>query len=102
MIVPLAAGGASDATARVLAERMSRSLGQPVIIENVTGADGSIGTARAARSNADGYTIDLGIMSTHVLNGGFYSLSYDLKSDEFSSVFLRRLRFGDGRRPIAL
>jgi tripartite-type tricarboxylate transporter receptor subunit TctC len=81
MIVPLAAGGASDATARVLAERMSRSLGQPVIIENVTGADGSIGTARAARSNADGYTIDLGIMSTHVLNGGFYSLSYDVLND---------------------
>jgi len=60
---------------------MRRSLGQPVIIENVTGADGSIGTARAARASADGYTIELGIMSTHVLNGAFYSLPYDVLND---------------------
>jgi tripartite-type tricarboxylate transporter receptor subunit TctC len=74
IIAPLAPGGGLDAAGRVLAERMRRSLGQPVIIENVTGADGSIGTGRAARARADGYTIDLGIMSTHVLNGAFYSL----------------------------
>jgi tripartite-type tricarboxylate transporter receptor subunit TctC len=81
IIAPLAAGGPLDGMGRVLAERMRRSLGQPVIIENVTGADGSIGTARAARASADGYTIDLGIMSTHVLNGAFYSLPYDVLND---------------------
>src|SRR6201987_1771940 len=54
------------------------SLGQPVIIENVSGADGSIGVGRAARSRPDGYTIDLGLTTTHVMIGAFYSLSYDV------------------------
>jgi len=57
---------------------MRRALGQPVIIENVTGADGNIATARAARARADGYTIEIGTVSTHALNGAFYSLSYDV------------------------
>jgi tripartite-type tricarboxylate transporter receptor subunit TctC len=69
MIVPAPPGGPVDAVARVFAERMRRSLGQPIIIENVSGAGGSIGTGRAARAKPDGYTIDLGILSTHVLNG---------------------------------
>jgi tripartite-type tricarboxylate transporter receptor subunit TctC len=81
MIVPLAAGGGMDATARVLADRMRRSLGQPVIIGNVTGADGNIATARAARARADGYTIEIGNISTHALNGAFYSLSFDVLND---------------------
>jgi tripartite-type tricarboxylate transporter receptor subunit TctC len=81
MIVPLAAGGGMDATARVLADRMRRSLGQPVIIENVTGADGNIATARAERARADGYTIEIGNQSTHALNGAVYSLSYDVLND---------------------
>ena len=81
MIVPLAAGGGMDATARVLADRMRRSLGQPVIIEDVTGADGNIATARAARARADGYTIEIGTISTHALNGAFYPLSYDVLND---------------------
>jgi tripartite-type tricarboxylate transporter receptor subunit TctC len=81
MIVPLAAGGGTDATARVLADRMRRSLGQPVIIENVTGADGNIATARAVRARPDGYTIEIGSRSTHALNGAFYSLSYDVLND---------------------
>jgi tripartite-type tricarboxylate transporter receptor subunit TctC len=81
MIVPFPAGGPSDAVARVLAERMRASLGQPIIIENVSGADGSIGTGRAARARPDGYTIDLGFISTHVLNGAFYSLPYDVLND---------------------
>jgi tripartite-type tricarboxylate transporter receptor subunit TctC len=81
MIVPFAAGGPTDVIGRVLAERMRRSLGQPVVIENVTGADGSIGTGRAARARPDGYTIDLGSTSTHVLNGALYSLQYDVLSD---------------------
>jgi tripartite-type tricarboxylate transporter receptor subunit TctC len=66
---------------RIMAERMRSSLGQPVIIENVTGADGSIGVGRAARATPDGYTIDIGPMSLHVLNGAFYSLPYDVLND---------------------
>jgi tripartite-type tricarboxylate transporter receptor subunit TctC len=81
MIVPFAAGGGTDVIGRVLAERMRGSLGQSVIIENVGGADGSIGTGRAARARPDGYTIDLGQMDNHVLNGAFYSLGYDVLND---------------------
>jgi len=81
MIVPLAAGGPLDAIGRLLDERMRGSLGQPIIIENVTGADGSIGVGRAARARPDGYTIDLGLFGQHVLNGALYSLQYDLLSD---------------------
>jgi tripartite-type tricarboxylate transporter receptor subunit TctC len=81
MIVPTAAGGPLDVVGRIIGERMQRLLGQPVIIENVTGADGSIGTGRVARARPDGYTIDIGYMSTHVLNGAFYALSYDVSND---------------------
>jgi tripartite-type tricarboxylate transporter receptor subunit TctC len=81
MIVPVAAGGQVDAIARVVAEQMRKTLGQPVIIENVSGADGTIGTGRVARAVPDGYTIDLGTMSTHVLNGAFYSLRYSVLND---------------------
>jgi tripartite-type tricarboxylate transporter receptor subunit TctC len=56
MIVPYAPGGATDAIGRVMAERMKSSLGQPVIVENVTGAGGTIAVGRAARAAADGYT----------------------------------------------
>jgi tripartite-type tricarboxylate transporter receptor subunit TctC len=81
MIVPFAPGGPSDAIARVLAERMRRSLGQPIVIENMSGASGSVGAGRAARARPDGYTIDLGSVYTHVLNGAFYSLPYDVLND---------------------
>jgi tripartite-type tricarboxylate transporter receptor subunit TctC len=81
MIVPSLPGSASDAVARIVAERMRRSLGQPIIIENISGAGGSIATGRAARAKPDGYTIDLGILSTHALNATFYSLPYDLLND---------------------
>jgi len=87
MIVPFLAGGPLDATGRILAERMRRSLGQPIIIENVGGADGSIGTGRTARAQPDGYTIGLGAMATHVLNGAFYSLQYNVLND-FAPVTL--------------
>jgi tripartite-type tricarboxylate transporter receptor subunit TctC len=98
MIVPLAAGGGLDVTGRVLADRMRHSLGQPVIIENVTRADGNIATARAVRARPDGYTIEIGLPSTHTLNGAFYSLSYDLLNDfapispivTFSNVYYGR------------
>jgi tripartite-type tricarboxylate transporter receptor subunit TctC len=81
VIVPAPAGGPTDVVGRVVAERMRVSLGQPVIIENVSGADGSIGTGRAARARPDGYTIEIGYRGTHVLNGAFYSLSYDVVND---------------------
>ena len=64
-----------------MAERMRVSLGQPIIIENVSGANGSIGVGRAARATPDGYTIDLGQLNTHVLNGALYALRYDLLND---------------------
>jgi len=81
MIVPFAAGGPTDTIARIVIEGMRASLGQPVIIENVGGADGSIAIGRAARAAPDGYTISIGNVATHVLNGAAYSLSYDLLND---------------------
>ena len=69
IIVPYAAGGPTDTVGRVMAERMRDLLGQPVVVENVTGAAGSIGTGRAARAAPDGYTLSLGDVSTHVVNG---------------------------------
>jgi tripartite-type tricarboxylate transporter receptor subunit TctC len=81
IIVPFAAGGPSDAMARVLAERMRATLGQAVLVENVTGAGGSIGVGRAVHSPPDGYTISFGHLGTHVANGAVYKLSYDLVAD---------------------
>ena len=81
MIVPFAAGGNTDVIGRVIAERMGGLLGQPITIENVSGADGSIGVGRAARARPDGYTIDLANVNTHVLNGALYSLPYDVLND---------------------
>lgn len=78
MIVPIAAGSSSDTVGRLVAERMGRALGQSIIVENVSGADGTIGVGRVARARADGYTIELGSQTANVLNGAFYSLSYDL------------------------
>jgi tripartite-type tricarboxylate transporter receptor subunit TctC len=80
MIVPTAAGGSADLVGRVVAERMTKSIGEPIIIENVTGADGSIGVGRAARARPDGYTINFGYAGA-VLNGAFYSLQYDVLND---------------------
>jgi tripartite-type tricarboxylate transporter receptor subunit TctC len=81
MIVPFAAGGPVDVLGRIITEQMKSSLGQPVIIENIGGADGSIGVGRAVRARPDGYTISLGNMSSHLLNAAFYSLPYDLLID---------------------
>ena len=81
MIVPFPPGGGTDVIARILAERMREPLGQRVIIENIGGADGSIGVGRTARAQPDGYTICLGFDGTHVLNGAFYSLPYDVLND---------------------
>src|SRR5215470_15845738 len=81
MVVPFAAGGSTDVIARVLAEQIKGSLEQPIIIENVSGADGSIGTGRVARARPDGYTIELGGTSTLMVNGALYSLPYDVLTD---------------------
>jgi tripartite-type tricarboxylate transporter receptor subunit TctC len=81
MIVPFAAGGPTDVVARVVAEGMKTSLGQTIIIENVAGADGTLGVGRAARAAPDGYTLSVGQLGTHVLNGAVYSLRYDLVKD---------------------
>jgi len=81
IIVPFSAGGPSDAMARILAERMKVTLGEQVLVENVTGAGGSIGVGRAVRSPPDGYTISFGHLGTHVANGAIYKLGYDLVTD---------------------
>jgi tripartite-type tricarboxylate transporter receptor subunit TctC len=80
-IVPFAAGGPSDAMMRILGERMKATLGQAILIENVTGAGGSIGVGRAVRSPPDGYTLSFGHLGTHVANGAIYKLGYDLVAD---------------------
>ena len=81
MIVPFPAGGATDTLARFLGEQMRGVLGQPVIIENIGGAAGSIGVGRAVRSPADGYTLSIGTSTTHMLTGGLYALPFDLLKD---------------------
>jgi tripartite-type tricarboxylate transporter receptor subunit TctC len=81
IIVPFAAGGPTDVIARTLAEPMRASLGQPVVVENVTGANGNIGVGRVARAAPDGQTIGIGHWSTHVVNGAVYPLPYDLLKD---------------------
>jgi tripartite-type tricarboxylate transporter receptor subunit TctC len=81
IIVPFPAGGPSDTVSRILAERMRASLGKPLTIENVAGAGGSIGVGRVARALPDGYTIALGILSTHVVNAAIYTLNYDVVKD---------------------
>jgi tripartite-type tricarboxylate transporter receptor subunit TctC len=81
MIVPFPPGGLSDVVGRIVAEGMRGALGQSVIIENVGGATGSIGTGRVARAAPDGYTLALGIWNTHVANGVAYSLAYDVVED---------------------
>jgi tripartite-type tricarboxylate transporter receptor subunit TctC len=81
MVVPYSAGGPVDTIARLLAEQIRGRLGQPIIIDNISGADGSIGTGRVARAKPDGYTIELGVTSSHVLNGALYSLPYDVLND---------------------
>ena len=78
LVVPFPAGGSTDTLARIVSERMRVALGQPVIIENVGGASGSLGVGRVARSPADGYTLSIGTLTTHVLIGGLYALQFDL------------------------
>jgi tripartite-type tricarboxylate transporter receptor subunit TctC len=81
IVVPFSAGGPSDAMTRVLADRMKTTLGEAILIENTTGAAGSIGVGRVVHSPPDGYTIGFGHLGTHVANGAIYKLGYDLVTD---------------------
>ena len=81
IVVGFSAGGPIDSIARILAESMRQSLGQPVIVENITGASGSTAVGHVALAAPDGYTISLGHLGTHVLNAAVYKLSYDPVTD---------------------
>lgn len=87
IVVPFPPGGAADTIARLIADQMHASLGQPVVIENVTGAAGSLGPGRVARAASDGYTLSLGTSGTHVVNGAMMALSYDVV-DDFAPIAL--------------
>ncbi|HYA05246.1 MAG TPA: tripartite tricarboxylate transporter substrate-binding protein [Xanthobacteraceae bacterium] len=81
VIVPFAAGGPTDVTARIITDRMQRALGQPIVVEDVGGAGGSIAAARVARAVPDGYTLELGNNGSNVLVGALYSLPVDIIKD---------------------
>src|SRR5215467_564716 len=81
MVVPYSAGGPTDTIARIMAERMRTSLGQIILVENTTGAAGTIGVGRVARAAPDGYTISIGHWGTHVVNGAIYELQYHVFND---------------------
>ena len=82
MIEPFPAGGPADVFSRVIAQRMQKALGQPVIIENIVGAAGTIGAGKVARAIPDGYTSLIGPgFSTHIINPAIYNLSYDTLTD---------------------
>ena len=81
IVVPFSAGGATDIVARILAEHMRASLGQPVVIENITGAGGTIAVARVARAASDGYVLSLGDLTSHVSSSAIFPIQYDVISD---------------------
>jgi tripartite-type tricarboxylate transporter receptor subunit TctC len=82
LIVPFAAGGPTDVISRIVAEHMSRTLGQPIIIENIVGAGGTTATTRAMRAAPDGYTIEMGHMGTHAASVALYpNLAYKPDAD---------------------
>src|SRR5712672_3752561 len=87
IIVPVPPGGVADPIARILADQLTVALGQPVVVENVTGAGGSIGVARAARAAPDGYTLSIGNWLSHVGASAVYPVSYDVLKD-FAPVSL--------------
>jgi tripartite-type tricarboxylate transporter receptor subunit TctC len=81
LVVPFPAGGPTDTIARIVSERLSMTLAQTVLVENVTGAAGTIGTGRVARAAPDGHTLCVGFLGTHVLNSAVYPLQYDVVKD---------------------
>lgn len=81
LVVPLGVGGSTDVIARIVAQGMSEALKETIVVENTTGAGGTIGEGRLARSAPDGYTIGIGQWGTNVANGAIYPLTYDLMQD---------------------
>ena len=81
IVVPFSAGGPTDTIARIMAERMTKNLGQTVVVENVTGAGGNIAVGRVVRAAPDGYMVSIGHIGPHVINGAMYHLEYDLLRD---------------------
>jgi tripartite-type tricarboxylate transporter receptor subunit TctC len=81
IVVPFSAGGPTDTITRILAQRMTKALGQTVIVENVTGAGGTIGGAKVAHSAPDGYTLAIGHVGTHVITGAIQQMKYDVYND---------------------
>ncbi len=81
IVVPFSAGGPTDTLARLMSEPMRKFLGQTLVVDNVTGAGGSIGVGRVARAAPDGYTLSIGHWGTHVVNGAYYKLPFDLLTD---------------------
>lgn len=81
LVVPFPAGGPTDTLGRIVAERMTRSLGQAVVVENVTGAGGTIGMARVVRATPDGHTLIIGHWGTHVINPVVYAIAFDVMTD---------------------
>jgi tripartite-type tricarboxylate transporter receptor subunit TctC len=81
VVVPFAVGGPIDTTTRIVADKMKDTLGQPIVVENVGGAAGSIAAGRVAKASPDGYTLMTGIWGTHVANGAIYKLAYDVQKD---------------------
>ena len=81
LVVPFPAGGPTDTIGRIMAEGLRASLGQSVVVENIPGATGSIGSSRVARAEGDGHTLILGTVATHVFNGAAYELKYDVVKD---------------------
>lgn len=87
MIVPFGAGGPTDTIGRIIAERMGAALGQPIVVENIGGAAGSIGVGKAAHAPPDGYTLSIGHYGTHAVNSLIYPLHYDVVAD-FEPIIL--------------
>ena len=81
IVVPFSAGGPTDTLARLMSERMRKTLGQPILVDNTTGAGGSIGVAKVVRAPPDGYMVSIGHWGTHVVNGAYYTLPYSLVND---------------------
>jgi tripartite-type tricarboxylate transporter receptor subunit TctC len=81
LVAPSPAGAVTDLQARILAERMRTSLGQPIIVENVAGSGGTLGVGRVVRAQGDGYTIGIGQWSSHVSAPAIFSIKYDVLND---------------------
>jgi len=81
IVVPFSAGGPTDTLARILTEPLRKALGQPILVDNTTGAGGTIASGRVVRAAPDGYQILIGHWGTHVVNGAYYTLQFDLLND---------------------